>query len=189
MSHVRWLSVDAATARRRKPGQDAKQFKTDEESGKMVIDNEDGGSEHHEQQRQHAEAINVEGTAYREGITSVDGFTRGPDGKVKFNKDTKKRRRDHADVDDDVEMAEADSAKPASKKQQKSNQKLGHEFKAKVSKHEHVQSESSTNAIYLQRAGGDAKKGDVDPYAYMSLSQAAKKGTKGGKRLGVVGKR
>ena len=28
----------------------------------------------------------VEGNAYRENLTSVDGFTRGPNGKVKFNK-------------------------------------------------------------------------------------------------------
>jgi len=40
----------------------------------------------------------------------------------------------------------------------------------------------------VQRAGGDVKKGGVDPYAYVSISQAAKKGSKG-KRLGVAGKR
>jgi ribosomal RNA-processing protein 12 len=45
--------------------------------------------------------------------------------------------------------------------------KLGHEFKAK-------------------KAGGDVKKGGVDPYAYMSLSQAAKK--KGRNRTGIAGK-
>ena len=35
-----------------------------------------------------------------------------------------------------------------------------------------------------QKAGGDVKKGGVDPFAYMSLSQAAKKG-----RTGLAGKR
>jgi ribosomal RNA-processing protein 12 len=41
----------------------------------------------------------------------------------------------------------------------------------------------------MQKAGGDVKKGGVDPYAYMTLSQAAKK--KGGKsgRIGIAGKR
>ena len=36
---------------------------------------------------------NVAGAAYRESIASVDGFSRGPNGRIKFNKDTKKRRR------------------------------------------------------------------------------------------------
>ena len=70
------------------------------------------------------------GTAYRESITSVDGFTRGINGRVKFNKDTKKRRREEAS-DEDVEMgdAEADTGKTI---KQKKSPKLGHEFKAKV---------------------------------------------------------
>ena len=43
-------------------------------------------------------------------------------------------------------------------------------------------------ALILQKAGGDIKKGGVDPYAYLPLSQAAKK--KGGKdKLGIAGKR
>jgi ribosomal RNA-processing protein 12 len=71
----------------------------------------------------------VAGTAYREALTSVDGFTRGPGGRIKFNKDTKKRRRENAVEDDDVEMAETEPARTAGKK---SEVKLGHEFKAKV---------------------------------------------------------
>jgi ribosomal RNA-processing protein 12 len=69
----------------------------------------------------------VTGTAYRESFTSVDGFTRGPGGRIKFNKDTKKRRRENEVDDEDVEMAEAE---PTNKK--RSEVKLGHEFKAKV---------------------------------------------------------
>jgi hypothetical protein len=72
----------------------------------------------------------VAGTAYREALTSVDGFTRGSGGRVKFNKDTKKRRRENAVEDEDVEMAEMEPARTAGKK--KSEVKLGHEFKAKV---------------------------------------------------------
>ena len=55
----------------------------------------------------------VEGNAYRETLTSVDGFTRGPNGKVKFNKDTKKRRRENDAVDEDVEKAETPSTPPS----------------------------------------------------------------------------
>lgn len=39
----------------------------------------------------------------------------------------------------------------------------------------------------VQKAGGDVKKGKLDPYAYLPLSQAAKK--KGRDRIGIAGKR
>lgn len=71
----------------------------------------------------------LSGTAYRESITSVDGFTRGPNGRVKFNKDTKKRRRDN----DDLDMMDVDEGDKAQNKQKrKASAKLGQEFKAKV---------------------------------------------------------
>lgn len=73
----------------------------------------------------------VAGSAYRESITSVDGFTRGPNGRVKFNKDTKKRRRENDEAEEDVEMADGDAGK-GKKSKRKSDVKLGHEFKAKV---------------------------------------------------------
>jgi len=79
-------------------------------------------------------AADVAGTAYREGITSVDGFTRGPNGRIKFNKDTKKRRRED-DTNQDVEMADADeltSGNRSKKPKKQANPKFGHEFKAKV---------------------------------------------------------
>jgi ribosomal RNA-processing protein 12 len=71
----------------------------------------------------------VAGTAYREALTSVDGFTRGPGGRIKFNKDTKKRRRENAVEDEDVEMGEAEPTRPGKKR---SDVKLGQEFRAKV---------------------------------------------------------
>lgn len=79
---------------------------------------------------------NLAGTAYKESLTSVDGFTRGSNGQVKFNKDTKKRRRaNEANGDDgDVEMIDAVSSRlPKSNKKRKMETKLGQEFKAKVS--------------------------------------------------------
>jgi len=72
----------------------------------------------------------VAGTAYQEALTSADGFTRGPGGRIKFNKDTKKRRRENAVEDDDVEMAEVEPARPTVKKGHEF--KLGREFRAKV---------------------------------------------------------
>jgi hypothetical protein len=75
-------------------------------------------------------AEDVEGTAYRETLTSVDGFTRGQGGKVKFHKDTKKRRRENEELDGDVEMADGTAAPPKAKK--KVEARFGHEFRAKV---------------------------------------------------------
>ncbi|KAI9442221.1 NUC173-domain-containing protein [Lactarius indigo] len=150
----------AKGSQRSKHRRDAGNFKTDE-SGKMIFDesgsdSDDGAAEE-----------DVAGVAYREALTSTDGFTRGPGGRIKFNKDTKKRRRENAAQDEDVEMGEVESGKPEKKR---SEVKLGHEFRAK-------------------KAGGDLKKkGGPDPYAYVSLKQAAKKrGRRNG--LGLAGKR
>ncbi|KAI0062893.1 NUC173-domain-containing protein [Artomyces pyxidatus] len=154
--------TNAQQTRRRKPGQDATHFRTDTDTGKMIIDDSSDSDAAHE-----AEDV-VAGGAYREAMTSVDGFTRGPNGRVKFNKDTKKRRRENAaeEIDADVEMAEVDSGRGGKRR---SEVKLGREFKAK-------------------KAGGDLKKGGLDPYAYVPLGQAAKKGNRRS-RIGVAGKK
>jgi ribosomal RNA-processing protein 12 len=65
-------------------------------------------------------------------MTSVDGFARGPNGRIKFNKDTKKRRRGNEDDDGDIEMADAETPAKSKTNKRRSEVKLGHEFKAKV---------------------------------------------------------
>lgn len=84
--------------------------------------------------------MDVAGTAYIESMVSTDGFTRGPGGRVKFNKDTKKRRRAEAEFEDGMEVDEVppgqkhqQATPPSSKKLKVKEKKLGHEFKAKVS--------------------------------------------------------
>lgn len=114
--------------RRRKPGQEASHFKTDDDTGKMVIEGEDGVAQ--------MAVDDVAGAAYKESLTSVDGFTRGANGRVKFNKDTKKRRRANEGNgdDEDVEMRDAvSSGLSRSNKKPKKEEKIGQEFKAKVS--------------------------------------------------------
>ncbi|KAH7108388.1 NUC173-domain-containing protein [Auriculariales sp. MPI-PUGE-AT-0066] len=144
--------------RQRQPGKDAKYFKTND-SGKMVIDQGEEDADD--------AADDVAGTAYRELQKSADGFTRNSRGQLKFNKDTKKRRRENAEDGSDGEEGARDKSSKAKRKVQK----LGQEFKAK-------------------RAGGDVKKGKVEPYAYMSLGDAAKKTSrKGGDRVTVTGRR
>ncbi|GJJ06213.1 hypothetical protein Clacol_000403 [Clathrus columnatus] len=149
--------------RRRKPGQEASHFKQDEATGRMIIEEEGKEGEDDNDDEDMA------GGAYKESLTSVDGFTRGANGRVKFHKDTKKRRANDVDGDGDVDMEDANGPKKANKKRKKEI-KLGQEFKAK-------------------HAGGDVKKGGVDPYAYLPLSQATKKKNGKQQRINVVGRR
>ncbi len=95
----------------------------------MVIDDDSGNVNEATGDTEEA----VAGNAYKESLTSVDGFTRGPGGRIKFNKDTKKRRREDNDIDDDIEMADSENVS-ARRKHKKTNEepRLGHEFKAKV---------------------------------------------------------
>ena len=111
----------------RKLGQEAARFNVDAETGKMIIDNGDKAND---------ETIEVEedvvGTAYRDSIRSVDGFSRGPNGRVKFNKDTKKRRREELEGEvEDVEMGDA-TANAGRKGKRHSPGKVGKEFRSKV---------------------------------------------------------
>jgi len=92
----------------------------------MIINNSDDDSDAAN------DGQDVSGTAYRESITSVDGFSRGPNGRIKFNKDTKKRR--HNEDGDDAMDVDDDNEKATTKQKRKSSTKLGQEFKAKVCK-------------------------------------------------------
>jgi ribosomal RNA-processing protein 12 len=124
--------LGAKSNRRRKPGQEAARFKTDEDTGKMIID-EDSGSDGGAGKVQKPSTTDVAGSAYRESITSVDGFTRGQGGRVKFNKDTKKRRMQNEEADEDVEMVDGELVTHNKKRKKKEpSVKFGHEFKAKV---------------------------------------------------------
>ncbi|CCM05445.1 uncharacterized protein FIBRA_07664 [Fibroporia radiculosa] len=152
--------TNASAGKRRKPGKDASRFKADEDTGKMVIDDDNSEDQ---------ADVETADDAYRESLTSTDGFTRGLNGRVKFNKDTKKRRREHEEADEDVEMADGDTSSFGKKSKRRTEIKLGHEFKAK-------------------KAGGDVKKGGVEPFAYMPLAQAAKKHNRSS-RMGIAGKR
>ncbi|KZO92603.1 NUC173-domain-containing protein [Calocera viscosa TUFC12733] len=146
--HDAAAQLSKTSAKRRKPGQDAAAFKTDE-SGRLVFAAED------QEMHDATAAEDVEGNAYRETITSADGFTRGRRGEVRFNKNTKKRR---AAEDEDIEMVDADE--PPKKKpfeDKKRPTKLGQEFRSKSAK-------------------GDVRRaGQPEPYAYVSLAQAGKK--------------
>ena len=76
-----------------------------------------------------AAATNIGGAAYHEALTSIDGFTRGPNGRIKFNKDTKKRRMEEDAMDLDACDMPSEKVK---KSKRKDEPKFGNEFKAKV---------------------------------------------------------
>ncbi|EJD52438.1 NUC173-domain-containing protein [Auricularia subglabra TFB-10046 SS5] len=161
--------------RQRQPGKDAKHFKTNDD-GRLVIDEDDDEDDA-------VAAKDVAGTAYRELQSSADGFTRNSRGQVKFNKDTKKRRRGTEEDGSDVEM----EITGAQNKSRRKAQKLGQEFKAKVIALNNI---SCPDAHGFQNAGGDVKRGKIEPYAYMSLGEAAKKTSrKGGERVSITGRR
>jgi len=93
----------------------------------MIID--DGGEADGETTEVEEDVV---GTAYRDSIRSIDGFSRGPNGRVKFNKDTKKRRREEVEGEiEDIEMGDV-AANADRKNKKRSPEKLGKEFRSKV---------------------------------------------------------
>ncbi len=88
-------------------------------------------------------------------------------GKLKLNKNTKKGRALEMENDHDL-LAEVMPQEPKKRKIQKP-EKLGDEFRAK-------------------KAGGDVRRGNSDPYAYVPLNKAGKhKGP--GAKLNISGKK
>ncbi|RHZ80309.1 hypothetical protein Glove_137g75 [Diversispora epigaea] len=111
---------------------------------------------------------------YLEAQRSSDGFTRGQNNKIKFNKGNNKNKNNNNDDDDDNDIMELDGiesidAITSRRKKTKPKRKndvviIGKEYKAK-------------------KAGGDIKKkGKPDPYEYIPLTSVyKKKGQKGPK--------
>lgn len=134
-SYLNPFPAGSNDSRRRKPGQDAAHFKTDD-SGKIVINEETFKKTSASQDP----SDDLAGQAYREQMTSVDGFARTPTGEVKFHKNTKKRRAEEAAADalyadGDVEMGDGTASRngaDAKKKKKTERVHLGQEFKAKV---------------------------------------------------------
>ena len=117
----------------RKRGQEATRFNVDAETGKMIID---GGDEANDGTMEVEE--DVVGTAYRDSIRSIDGFSRGPNGRVKFNKDTKKRRREELEGEiEDIEMSDM-TANTGGRSKKRSPEKVGKEFRSRVCAYNHT---------------------------------------------------
>ncbi|KAG0225324.1 hypothetical protein BGX31_007682 [Mortierella sp. GBA43] len=143
-------------------------FKTSSD-GKLVIedsDSDDGEAEDEDEEPdQETMELDQAENNYLESLKSVDGFTRGQGGKIKFNK-TNRRGVMGKDDDMDMDMEMAGGPGPIrskNPKEKKPAKAIGQEFRAK-------------------KAGGDVKKGRVDPYAYVPLT-SLRKGPNGGLSL------
>lgn len=140
-------------------------FKTDSR-GKFIFNDEDGegGLSADEGDEDGMDATG----AYLEAIRGEDGFQRTQAGKIKFNKPTKRGR---AQMEEDELVADVKDRleglgmlKDKTKKQKKTKENIGAEFRAK-------------------KAGGDIKKDGVSPYAYVPLGNGKKRAN-----LNIVGK-
>jgi ribosomal RNA-processing protein 12 len=94
----------------------------------MIIDDDNSDSD---APHLKSKAEYIDANLYKESLTSVDGFTRTSHGKVKFHKDTKKRRREEMS-EDDVEMADIALDEMASMPKKRNQLKIGQKFKAKA---------------------------------------------------------
>lgn len=179
---------------KRKPGQEATHFKTDEDTGRIIIEEEDEDKTSPMVDQGVESLDKIAGSAYMEQMMSVDGFTRTATGAVKFHKDTKKRRAMDFEQDGDVEMEDVNiGAKDARRTKRREVSRLGQEFKAKVRLNNSATSLDLTLTMcsITQKAGGDVKRaGQQDPYAYVPLSKVG-----GGKKrnqalpFSITGKR
>jgi len=135
------------------------------------------------------------GAAYKDTLVSVDGFTRNPSGAIKFHKDTKKRRKEEMEemgdmeIDDPQEGHHSKGGVGPERTKKRKEVRIGQEFKAKV-RDTVLSALGAVPDLLDQRAGGDVKKNGVDPYAYLTLSQAGgnKKG-RGKAKVSILGKR
>lgn len=73
------------------------------------------------------------GAAYKDTLVSVDGFTRNPNGTIKFHKDTKKRRKEEMEMGDmEVDVPEHSGGVGPERTKKRKDARIGQEFKAKV---------------------------------------------------------
>lgn len=151
----------------------ASKFKTDEDGRLKFTEDDDGDDD----AGRAANGLPMDESgmgAYLEAMRGEDGHTRDARGRIKFNKRARGADADDdgADVVDGLTRLDVGEKGRKRVKSDKPRKKIGEEFKAK-------------------RAGGDVKKNNMQPYAYVPLSTVGgkKKGRSGGKDLDITGKR
>ncbi|PWN39044.1 NUC173-domain-containing protein [Ceraceosorus guamensis] len=143
----------ASTARR--PGQDASRFELDEATGRMLIDDPEGG-------KAVANVANVDVDADGAGRAYVDrergtGGVQMRGGVARMNKNNKRNRAEDAEMEleqmaAEIGLGDEDGGSKRKRKEKKQKESIGKEFRAK-------------------KAEGDVKRNDgPSPYAYVPLS-------------------
>ena len=169
-------------SRKRQPGQEASKFTLDEETGRMVI--EDSDEEQSDEDEKAEKQIDVEGAgrAYLDRERGVHGMSTDKNGKVRLNKNNKRNRAADEEMEaEQIELEEqlaalqrqreaasetvngTSAANNNNKKRKQERKQIGQEFRAK-------------------KAGGDIKRGETSPFAYVPLQKV------GGKKPGKAGK-
>ncbi|GAA6042495.1 hypothetical protein JCM8097_003058 [Rhodosporidiobolus ruineniae] len=174
MSRISAARPAAASAAPRKPLES--HFKKDAASGRFRFEEDKNGSDGDNDAAMAGPSGGAGMGAYLEAMRGEDGHTRDAKGRVKFNKTQGKRARGGEEFDLDDEMADVPitaglkelEVKRSKKKAKKETVQIGGEFKAK-------------------RAGGDVKKGEMQPYAFVPLQSVAGKKAKGGPKIGFTG--
>lgn len=166
-------------SRKRQPGQEASRFTLDEETGRMVIEDPDEPQSDAEEE---ADQIDVEGAgrAYLDRERGVHGMSTDKSGKVRLNKNNKRNRAADEEMEAEqmeleeqlatlqrqreaISEANGNSSNNNNKKRKQERKQIGQEFRAK-------------------KAGGDIKRGETSPFAYVPLQKV------GGKKPGKAGK-
>lgn len=132
------------------------------DDGRLVI------NEPTPQQEAEEEAEEAGEDYYMQHMTNPDGFTRDKRNRIKF-----KKGKDA--VDDAMEVDDGEEGPKKAKRPVKKFEKIGKEFRSKVSWIQMEQCITVTHTL-LQRAGGDVKrKGQMDPFSYVPLNKVIKK--------------
>lgn len=147
---------------KRQPGQEARKFELDEATGRMVIDDDDARTGDGTADGQGAD-VDGAGRAYLDRERGTHGIT-SSNGVVRLNKNNKRNRAADEELELEQMMVEQQQQQPQPtsgnsvdvKKGKRDKAAIGAEFKAK-------------------KAGGDIKKGQTKPYAYLPLNQIGSK--------------
>lgn len=154
---------------KKKPGEEARRFELDEATGRMVIDEPDTNAQIGN------DSIDLEGggRAYLDRERGTHGIT-NTNGVVRLNKNNKRNRAADEELELEQMIIEDQQTQQASSIQQSKDNKKGKHHNNKV----------AIGADFkAKKAGGDIKKGDTKPFAYLPLNQIGSKNKVGNVKI------
>ncbi|GAC98191.1 ribosomal RNA-processing protein [Pseudozyma hubeiensis SY62] len=178
--------------KKRQPGQEASKFALDEETGRMLIDDDDApsgkpsaaNSKRVSFATSGADSAPVDvdgaGTAYINQARGVDGMAQVRGGAVKFNKNNKRTRE--AEREMELEQMAVEEAQDRARQVQSGKQAAAPSDRKKRVK------ETIGKEFRAKRGGGDVIRNGKSPYAYVPLSEVAGKKAKNSENVSYTGK-